>query len=110
MLIVDIKTVAEADRYAYYHSKLKPELWLLPRLVGTERQCTWANDIREKFLTHVELSAQEDLLQRKITMQDRNKIVKAAQELVDRETAATYWIDNRNRLDAMYKDVKKDVL
>lgn len=74
----------------------------LPRLLGTEKQVTWAMDIRREKLTEIaelEMEYEEGMasLDRDLTAEEQvaDIATRKAMMAVQHQTDATWWIDKR---------------
>lgn len=66
-------------------------------LTGTERQITWAEDIRAKALAPARVAEIEAMIAAYSVKQPAaSAAVRKALEIVTAETSAAWWIDNRD--------------
>ena len=73
----------------------------LPELTGSEKQITWATKLRNNALA--KLDAQIAVISNE---QNKFKMTTFRNQWVNKETASSYWIDNRDELENL-RDIAK---
>lgn len=78
-------------------------------LIGTERQVTWANDIRARFMEELDVYGKGEKAHLSIYKKDHadfdldyrlqlvDRVVSGLKKRYGRETSAQVWIENRNK-------------
>lgn len=84
----------------------------LPKLEGTEKQVAWANDIREKFYN----VTVEYLESRELYKHAPDQLVRTAaerksfEEIIEQNVQAKWWIDNRDTIRGLTRDMVETTL
>ena len=84
----------------------------LPTLEGTEKPVAWANDIRVKFYT----VTVEYLEARELYKHAPDQVVrtteerKTFEEIIEQNTQAKWWIDNRETIRRLTRDMVETTL
>lgn len=81
--------------------KEKAEAKGLPHLTGSEKQIIWATKLRNNALD--KLDAQISIISNE---QNKSKMTAFRNQWISKETASTYWIDNRDELENL-RDIAK---
>ena len=88
--------------------KMKEE-YGLPDLIGTEKQVAWATEIRNNFYKRIiqetDAGRPFKVNSLQITL-EKDKAFEVVDFVVERETTAKFWIDNRDRI-ATWSQIKK---
>ena len=84
-----------------HEQKEKAEAAGLPELTGSEKQIKWATKLRNDALA--KLDAQIAVIS---NTDNKSKMTAFRNQWIGKETASTYWIDNRDELDSL-RDIEK---